>query len=282
MTTTTIRSLLSYLECSACGAVHDAHRQQNLPTVCARPLLARYALADLDGPRWRAALRERPWSLWRYAELLPVANLDDRVSLGEVVTPLLDLPRTAARLGLTHLRAKDEGLLPMGSSKTRGAAVGISRAREVGVTHVALPTAGAGGAWAACAARSGLRATVVMPEDAPTINVREAVVSGSSVYLVRGLISDAGALVARYIERAGEASGAAPFDAAMLRETKGRAVSVSDDEIARAVYQTAQDDGLFLSSEGAAPSVGPAPAPPDACDSRVRGEGSRGCSTLRL
>src|SRR5205823_10244109 len=114
----------------------------------------------------------------------------------------LDLPRTAARVGLGGLLAKDEGLLPTGSFKARGAAVGISRARELGIRHVALPTAGnAGGAWAPYAARAGMRATVVMPQDAPAINMRETVVSGADLRLVRGLISDAGAIVKRAVER---------------------------------------------------------------------------------
>ncbi len=219
------RSLLTRLECAACDARHDADAPQNLCTRCGKPLLARYDLAGLDGERWQAELATRPWSLWRYAELLPLRQPDRRVSLGEGVTPLLDLPRTAEGLGLRQLRVKDEGLLPTGSFKARGAAVGVSRARELGIGHVALPTAGnAGGAWAAYAARAGLRATVVMPRDAPTINVREAWVSGADVRLVRGLISDAGAIVGRAVARGKEnASGdhgkdAILFDASTLKE----------------------------------------------------------------
>lgn len=227
------RSLLTHLECSQCATHFDADTPQNLCTACGKPLLARYdleALADTRhaAARWREALAGRPWSLWRYTELLPLRRPAERVSLGESVTPLLDLPRTGRRLGLHDLTTKDEGLLPTGSFKARGAAVGISRARELGIGHVALPTAGnAGGAWATYAARAGLRATVVMPRDAPAINVREVRVSGAELYLVRGLISDAGAIVGRAVERsraacAGSegagADGAALFDAATLKE----------------------------------------------------------------
>jgi threonine synthase len=180
--------------------------------------LARYDLGALgDGRRWRGSLADRPWSMWRYRELLPLRRPDERASLGEAVTPLLDLPRTAARLGLRHLAVKDEGLLPTGSFKARGAAVGVSRARELGVRHVALPTAGnAGGAWATYAARAGLRATVVMPEDAQAINIIEAHLAGADVRLVRGLISDAGAIVGRAVAR--RAGQDALFDAATLKE----------------------------------------------------------------
>jgi len=210
-------SLLTHLECSACGARYDADAPQNLCAVDGKPLLARYDLLQLDGHAWRDGLAARPWSLWRYRELLPLRRPDEAVSLGETVTPLLALPRVGRRLGLSALTVKDEGLLPTGSFKARGAAVGVSRARELGIAHVALPTAGnAGGAWAAYAARAGLRATVVMPEDAPTINVREATVTGADVRVVRGLISDAGAIVARYIASAPTLD--APFDAATLKE----------------------------------------------------------------
>ena len=229
---------LSYLACSACGAPHDAEVPQNLCTSCARPLLARHDLQALDGRGWRDRLATRPWTLWRYAELLPLRRPEEAVSLGEGVTPLLSLPRTSGRLGLQHLVLKDEGLLPTGTFKARGAAVGVSRARELGISHVALPTAGnAGGAWAAYAARAGLRATVVMPQDAPPITIREAAVSGADVRLVRGLISDAGAIVARAVARhrgaapspgtatarpgvdpTGHDDGAALFDAATLKE----------------------------------------------------------------
>ncbi len=216
-------SYLSHLECSACATRHDADVPQNLCTACGKPLLARYNLEALVGRAWPGALARRPWALWRYAELLPLRH-PAAASLGEGVTPLLALPRTAARLGLgsggrAGLLVKDEGLLPTGSFKARGAAVGVSRARELGITHVALPTAGnAGGAWATYAARAGLRATVVMPEDAPAINVREAAVAGADVYLVRGLISDAGAIVARAIQQRRAAGEEAPFDAATLKE----------------------------------------------------------------
>ena len=96
---------------------------------------------------------------------------------------------------------KDEGLVPTGSFKARGAAVGVSRAAELGVTGIAMPTNGnAGAAWAAYAARAGMRALVAMPVDAPVITRRECVVAGAELYLVDGLIGDAGALIRNAVE----------------------------------------------------------------------------------
>jgi threonine synthase len=113
------------------------------------------------------------------------------------MTPLLPLPRLGAALGLPGLLLKDEGPLPTGSFKARGAAVGVTRAAELGAAGVAMPTNGnAGAAWAAYAARAGLPCLVVMPAGAPAITRSECVAAGTETYLVDGLIGDAGALVA--------------------------------------------------------------------------------------
>ena len=188
-------SALSHLECSRDGSRHDADVVQGTSPLGA-PLLARYDLERAAATVKPTDIAERPPDLWRYHELLPVRDPARVVTLGEGMTPLLDLPRHGARLGVPRLKMKDEGLVPTGSFKARGAAVGVSRAAELGVTGVAMPTNGnAGAAWATYAARAGMRALVVMPVDAPVITRRECVVAGAELYLVDGLIGDAGALV---------------------------------------------------------------------------------------
>ena len=92
---------------------------------------------------------------------------------------------------------KDEGLIPTGTFKARGAAVGVSRAAELGVCSIAMPTNGnAGAAWSAYAARAGMRSLIVMPTAAPVITRAECAAAGAELYLVDGLIGDAGRLVA--------------------------------------------------------------------------------------
>jgi threonine synthase len=100
---------------------------------------------------------------------------------------------------------KDESLVPTGSFKARGAAVGVSRAVELGVAGIGMPTNGnAGAAWAAYAARAGVPALVAMPVGAPETTRRGCAVAGAELYLVDGLIGDAGALVgAAVAERPG-------------------------------------------------------------------------------
>nr|WP_246405450.1 threonine synthase [Modestobacter versicolor] len=188
-------SSLSHLECSRDGSRHDADVVQGTSPIGA-PLLARYDLAQVADTVTREQIGHRPPTLWRYHELLPVRSERNVVSLGEGMTPLVDLPRHGARLGVPRLAMKDEGLVPTGAFKARGAAVGVSRAAELGVRGIAMPTNGnAGAAWAAYAARAGLDALIAMPVDAPEITRRECVVTGAELYLVDGLIGDAGALV---------------------------------------------------------------------------------------
>lgn len=205
-------SVLTGLHCPRCGRDHDADSLVNI-CECGSPLLATYDTSALASRLDRDSLRDRPPTLWRYHELLPVREQRHVTSLGEGMTPLLPLPRYGASIDLPGLLAKDEGLIPTGTFKARGAAVGVSRAAELGVKAIAMPSNGnAGAAWATYAARAGLGATVVMPQDAPPITFAECAVTGAQLYLVRGLIGDAGRIVARLV-----ASGAA-FDASTLKE----------------------------------------------------------------
>ncbi len=189
-------SALTHLECSRCGTRYDAGQVQGTCS-CGSPLLARYDIAWVRTQVSRDDLAGRPHDLWRYHELLPVSDASRVVSLGEGMTPLLALPRLGQSIGVPRLLMKDEGLTPTGTFKARGAAVGVSRAAELGVAGVAMPTNGnAGAAWAAYAARAGLRSLIVMPAAAPSITHAECVAAGAELYLVDGLIGDAGAMVA--------------------------------------------------------------------------------------
>jgi threonine synthase len=205
---------LTHLECPRCGAQHDASRPQNL-CACGSPLLARYDLAAVGKAVTPETVAGRPADLWRYRELLPVADPDSAPTFGEGWTPLTPARRYGERIGVPHLLVKDEGLLPTGSFKARGAAVGVARARELGVRHIAMPTNGnAGAAWATYAARAGMAATIAMPLAAPTITRHECVVAGADLRLVDGLIGDAGRLVAELIAGA----GGEIFDVSTLKE----------------------------------------------------------------
>lgn len=205
-------SYLSHLECSRCHTEYEAAEIHNT-CECGSPLLARYDLSSLAKAFTPSDLANREHSMWRYHELLPVTDPSHVVSLGEVVTPLLSLPTLGQEMGLSRLRLKDEGMLPTGTFKARGAASGVSRAYELGIKSIAMPTNGnAGAAWAGYAARAGMRALVVMPSDAPDITRRECAISGASLQIVGGSIKDAGRIVARAVTEQGW------FDVSTLKE----------------------------------------------------------------
>ncbi len=206
-----IVTYLSHLECPRCGEQLDAGRLQNL-CECGSPLLVRYDLDALGADVDRAQMESGRGDMWRFHRFLPVP-VDEIVSLGEGMTPIFSLPGVGQKIGARALSLKDEGFNPTGTFKARGASCGVSMARHLGAATVAMPTAGnAGGAWAAYAARAGIDCVVAMPQDAPLLTQQECSLFGAGTYLVRGLISDAGAIIGRACERYGW------FDVSTLKE----------------------------------------------------------------
>ena len=185
-----------------------------LDPVDQRPLLAAYDLQAAARTLTRDTLASRSsGGLWRWQELLPVRSREFVNYLGEGSTPLQPAPRLASALGLDDLLVKRESLNPTGSFKARGMAVAVSRAVELGAKNLVVPSAGnAGGALAAYAAAAGVRATVVMPSDAPPVNAVEVLATGADLILLDGLISDCGRLAHLIAETTGA------FDLSTLKE----------------------------------------------------------------
>src|SRR6266550_2391320 len=189
-------SYLRTLECTACSAEVDAESLHGVCLSCGKVLFARYDLADLKSAIPPDGFPRRSLDMWRYHELLPVRDRAKVVTLGEGMTPLIRVSaRVSDWLGFRggRLSIKDEGQNPTGSFKARGMAAAISRAKELGITEVALPSAGnAGSAAAAYAAAAGIKAHIAVPRDVPPVNVVEMRMSGADVILVDGLIDEAG------------------------------------------------------------------------------------------
>ena len=206
--------MVTRLDCAAaCGAAPlDPAQPQHL-CACGSPLLARYDLAALARTWPRAALAGREPTLWRYREVLPLADRGAPVSLGEGFTPLLHAPRLGAALGMDRLYVKDESANPTNSFKARGMSAAVTRARDLGARTLVVPSAGnAANALAAYAAQAGLAARVFMPRDVKPPFIRECELYGAHVTLVDGLITDAGRLAAAQAAEAGW------YDVATLRE----------------------------------------------------------------
>ena len=206
-------SYFTHLECSVpCGAPPLDPHQKHFLCQCGAPLLARY---DLEKARaWRReSLVGRVANMWRYRELMPLFDGDEPVTLGEGFTPLVHARALGAVIGLERLFIKDESLNPTNSFKARGQSAAITRARYLGATTIALPTAGnAGNAAAAYSAAAGLACEVFIPKDAKRPFVDECRLYGATVTLVDGLITDAGRMAAEQ----GKACGW--YDVSTLKE----------------------------------------------------------------
>ena len=207
------KSWLTHLQCTNCDATYSAEELHTTCTACGKVLFARYDLEAIKHELTPDLLRQRPATMWRWTELMPVRDEANITTLGEGGTPLLRAEGIEKALGARSVYIKEEGLNPTGSFKARGLSAAVSKARELGVTKFAIPSAGnAASALAAYAARAGIDAWIFMPADTPEAMKNECKVYGAHVELVDGLISDAG----RIVRERGEAEGW--FDVSTLRE----------------------------------------------------------------
>jgi threonine synthase len=185
-------SQLSYLRCSRCHEVHVPSERQSVCRKCGRPLLAQYDLQKAGKVLSPVSLRHRISSLWRYHELLPVRDENNIISFGEGWTPIIEMRAVAVAREAKKILIKEEGMNPTGSFKARGLCMAVSKAKELGIKDVCIPSAGnAGGALAAYAARAQMKAHVFIPNDTPEVNIQEVSWYGAAVYTTNGNISDA-------------------------------------------------------------------------------------------
>ena len=206
---------VTHLECSITGKNYPANEIQGLSEV-GRPLLVRYDLEKIKKEISKEEIsNSKIDGLWRYSPLLPVKSPEDRISLGEVITPLIKLENSVSysKIDKGCVLVKDEGRLPTGSFKARGLCMAVSMAKQFKLKHLAIPTNGnAGAAMAAYASQAGIKSTVFCPEDTPDINIREIQSLGAETYLVNGLINDCGKIVGEGKEEVGW------FDVSTLKE----------------------------------------------------------------
>ncbi len=182
------------LECTRCAEQLVPDVPQGLCTSCHQPLFARY---DLSPGAFDLSEIEPTPSMWRYRSLLPVQDARHITSLGEGWTPLLRAPRLESQLEMPKIYVKDESQNPTGSFKDRGLSVVVSRARELGITSLSLPSAGnAGGSLACYAAAGGLTAHIFLQKSTPKSFLIECRQRGADVHLINGHIDEAAQQIA--------------------------------------------------------------------------------------
>jgi threonine synthase len=208
-----MKSYLTHLECTNCGQTYASEELHTTCGACGKVLYARYDLEAAKRQLTRETIAAREPSMWRWFELMPVRQESNVVSLGEGGTPLLPAHGIEAQVGARQVSIKEEGLNPTGSFKARGLSAAVSKAKELGVKKLAIPSAGnAASALSAYGARAGIETFIFMPADTPDAMKNECKVYGAHVELVNGLISDAG----RIVRERGPAEGW--FDVSTLRE----------------------------------------------------------------
>ena len=208
-----MKSYLTHLECTVTGRSFSAAEPQTLSPASQKVLFPRYDLEAAGRAMDRSAIARRPPGIWRYFEVMPVLDESNVVTLGEGGTPMLRAPRLEAHTGARRLMIKDEGQNPTGTFKARGLSSAVSKAKELGLSKLTVPSAGnAAGALAAYCARAGMECHVFMPSDAPEAAKKETKIAGANLTLVDGLISDA-AVLSR--QRAAELG---LFDVSTMRE----------------------------------------------------------------
>ena len=208
-----MKSYLTHLECTYCGIELSADEPHRTCPDCGKVLYPHYDLQSASAALKREDLKDRPPNMWRYFEVMPVLDEANVVTLGEGFTPIFKTDRLATDTGCSSLFIKDEGLNPTASFKARGLGAAVSKAKELGITRLTMPSAGnAAGAMTAYAAKAGMEAYVFMPKDAPEANRVEVEISGANLELVDGFITDAGRISAQRAEELGL------FDVSTLRE----------------------------------------------------------------
>jgi threonine synthase len=206
-------NFFSHLECGYCKKIYETDKLCNLCPECNKPLLARYDLFSAKKKISIEDLKNREQNLWRYREVLPVKDKKYILSLGEGFSPLFKAIRLGKELDFLNLYIKDEGLNPTTSFKARGLSVAVSRAYELGVKEVSIPSAGnAAGAMSAYAALAGMKSYVFMPNDVPRPFISECKALGAEVTLIDGLITDCGKAAAEAVKKYGR------FDISTLKE----------------------------------------------------------------
>ena len=172
------------LVCVHCGAEYPPDAIVYNCEKCGHLLAVKYDLSKITITH--EEILQRPISLWRYKEFLPVKI--EPVTLQEGGTPLYHLKKLGEEMGLTNLYAKHEGMNPSGSFKDRGMTLGVSMAKQLGKNIVACASTGnTSASMAVYAAKAGMPAVVLLPAGHVALGkVAQALMHGAKVISIRG------------------------------------------------------------------------------------------------
>jgi threonine synthase len=189
------------LSCRECGETLPLEHRYQCP-VCGGSLEVKYDLRNVAADWFDEVTRQDRGQLWRFLDLLPIADPENIVSLGEGNTPIVKGGRVAGNLKLDiDLTFKLEMVSPSASFKDRPVSVAVSKARDLGLGTIVVASTGNTAASAAMyAARAGMKCIVCVPENTEGEKTGQALTHGAIVSHVHGTYSDAYRLAAKAAE----------------------------------------------------------------------------------
>ena len=192
------------IRCLDCGhAAPFMPNSMHCPRCNSQWRAAEYDVAEV-AKTFPAELKNRPFDLWRYQELLPIHNPNPTLRLGEGGTPLIQAANLGMMLGLPNLFIKDERQGPTSSFKDRQAAVTIAALKEGGVTEmVAASTGNVAISLSAYAARAGIKLWAFVTSLVPGVKMREIALYGSQVVKITGSYDQAKQVAAEFARQRG-------------------------------------------------------------------------------
>jgi threonine synthase len=185
------------LRCYNCHSFYPAKTTNYRCDKCGGLLEISFELSPRKGP-WK----NRPLSVWKYRELLPIDSDRFVTTLGEGGTGLHYCQRLGKELGLKHLYVKNEGENPTGSFKDRGMTVALSKARELSKRKVVCASTGnTAASLAAYSAKAGLDCIVIVPKGkVATGKILQVIIHGARIFQVDGDFDEAMKLVVKLTE----------------------------------------------------------------------------------
>jgi len=207
------KSFASHLECGEDKIQYALDRPQDVTYLPGDFPQVRYDLEQLRSSVTKQDISNGLSSLWRYAPMLPANQPQNAVTLSEGWTPLIRTDKLGSLLGCRELYIKEEGRNPTGSFKDRGASVGITRYKELGVGTVILNSSGnAGAAWALYAARAGINCYDILSQDVLPASLQQCILAGMPTFIFDGPWQESGKMVKDLVQSYGW------FNASTLRE----------------------------------------------------------------
>ncbi len=195
--------------------------------------------------RWRERIAARPFSLWRYWDLLPLRDEANILAMGEGGTPLLHANNLGMMLGRPHIYVKDERQGPTGSFKDRQAALAISVMKEEGITEAVVASTGnVAISYSAYSALAGIKLWAFLTSSVPADKMREVALYGSEVIKVTGTYDKTKQVAADFAERKG------------LHIDRGLKSFAAKESMKTVSFEVAEQLGWLLDGSGSAQGAG--------------------------